>query len=91
MVSAQTTRLPRNLTFAHAAEKVGQGQSGHSRVPTDDREKFGAERLHPMLANWRCRPGAELQASGLPAVKQSFALNLEVGSIRTLVRVRSAA
>ena len=44
------------MTFAHAAEKVGQGQSGRSRVPTDDREKFGAERLHPMIANWRCRP-----------------------------------
>ena len=26
------------------------------RVPTDDRHKFGAERLHPATTNWCYRP-----------------------------------
>ena len=67
--SARTTGLPRNLTFAHAGEKVGQGQSGRSCVPTDDREKFGAERLHPMVANRRCRPSTGIRRCDLALPK----------------------
>jgi len=26
--------------------------------PTDDRDKFAAERLHPKVATWCCRPVA---------------------------------
>jgi hypothetical protein len=48
------------LTFARAAEKVGDGDSGRSRMPTDDRHKFGAERLHPTTTNWRYRPFSDL-------------------------------
>jgi len=44
------------LTFAQATEKVDDGDSGRSRVPTDYRDEFGSERLHPMVTNWRCRP-----------------------------------
>jgi hypothetical protein len=49
------------LTFAQDAEKVGDGDSGHSRVPADDHDKLGGERLHPMVTNWRCRPIAVRQ------------------------------
>jgi len=35
------------LTFAHAADKVGDDDSGRSHMPTDDSDQFGAERLHP--------------------------------------------
>ena len=49
--SQRTTGLPWNLTFAHAAEKVGDDNSGRSHMPTDDRDKFGAERLHPIVTN----------------------------------------
>jgi hypothetical protein len=42
------------LTFAQAAEKIGDGNSGRSAMPTDDRDNFGAERLHPTATNWRC-------------------------------------
>jgi hypothetical protein len=50
----------RNLTFARATEKVDDGDSGRSRVPTDYRDEFGSERLHPMVTNWRCRPTADV-------------------------------
>jgi hypothetical protein len=46
------------LTFAEAVEQIRVGDSGRSRVPTDDRDKFAAERLHPKVANSRIRPGA---------------------------------
>jgi len=39
------------VTFVHAADKVGDGDSGRSHMPTDDRDKFGAERLHPIATN----------------------------------------
>jgi len=32
------------LTFADTAKKLRDCDSGHSRMPTDDREKFGADR-----------------------------------------------
>jgi hypothetical protein len=43
------------LTFADAVEQITVGDS-RSRVPTDDRDRFAAERLHPKVANSRCRP-----------------------------------
>jgi hypothetical protein len=46
------------LDFAHATDYLGDGNSGRSRVPTDDRDDFAAERLHPRVTNWRCRPEA---------------------------------
>lgn len=64
----RTTGPPWNLTFAHAAEKASYGDSSHSRMPTDDRHTFGAERLHPTTMNWRCRP----KPAGGRSVKQSF-------------------
>jgi len=39
------------LTFAHAADKVGDDDSGRSHMPTDDSDQFGAERLHPIATN----------------------------------------
>jgi hypothetical protein len=44
------------LTFAEAGEQVRVGDSSRSRVPTDNRDELAAERLHPIVANWRCRP-----------------------------------
>jgi hypothetical protein len=38
------------LTFAHAAEKVGDSDSSHSQVASINREKIPAERLHPKTA-----------------------------------------
>ena len=62
------------------------GDSSHSRLATPGQHKAAAQRPHPKTSNWHCRPGAEFQASELPVLKQSFALNLKVGSVRTLVR-----
>jgi hypothetical protein len=39
------------LTFADAAEKVRDGDSGRSSMATEDRDDFGAERLHRMVTN----------------------------------------
>jgi len=44
------------LTFADAVEQIRVGDSSRSRVPTNDRDRFAAERLHPKVENWRCRP-----------------------------------
>jgi hypothetical protein len=44
------------LTFADAVEQITVGDSSRSRVPPDDRDRFAAERLHPKVANSRCRP-----------------------------------
>ena len=60
--SQRTTRLPWNLTFAHAAEIVGDGDTSRSRVLAGDRYKFGAERLHPIVTNWHCRPVADYRS-----------------------------
>jgi extradiol dioxygenase family protein len=62
------------LTFADAAEKVRVGESGHSMVPTEARDKISAERLHPKVANWRCRPIAELRKAQFNAAKRSFSM-----------------
>jgi hypothetical protein len=60
------------LTVAHGAEKVGDVNSGRSRRPIDDRDKFGAERLHPMVTNWRCRPLGDIECPGFVATKPSL-------------------
>ena len=70
--SERTTGPPWNLTFANAAAKVGDGDRGRSRAPTDDRDNFEAECLHPMVTNWRCRPQAELHAARFTAAKLPF-------------------
>jgi len=49
--SQRTTGLPWNLNFAHAVERVGDDDSACSHMPTDDHDKFVAERLHPMVTN----------------------------------------
>ena len=46
------------MTFAEAAEKVRNGDCGHSQVAITDLGKVPAERLHPKAADSRCRPGA---------------------------------
>lgn len=48
--SERTAGLPWNLTFADAAEKVRDGDSGRSRVAITDLGKVPAERLHPKAA-----------------------------------------
>ena len=43
----RTTGLLWNLTFAHAAENVSDGDSGRSLVANTDRDRIPAERQHP--------------------------------------------
>lgn len=40
----------------NSSSKSEFGDSGHSRVSTDDWDKIAAERLHPKVATWRSRP-----------------------------------
>jgi hypothetical protein len=54
--SQRTTGLPWNLTFADAAKKGGYCGIGRSRMPTDDRDNFGAERVDPMVTNQQTTP-----------------------------------
>lgn len=56
--SQRTTGLPWNLTFADATKNLSDCDSSRSRMPNDDRDNFGAERLHPMVTMQRCRPDA---------------------------------
>jgi hypothetical protein len=42
------------LTFAEAMMEAEVGDICGSHMPTDDRDKFAAELLHPKVANWRC-------------------------------------
>ena len=72
--SQRTTGLPWNLTFTDAAKKVSDCDSGRSRMPTDDRDNLGAERLHPMVTNQRCRPVGETRSSTLAVAKRSLIL-----------------
>jgi len=53
------TGLSSNLTFADAAQKVGDCESGHSQVAITDQGNSSAERLHPKAAHSHCRPHAE--------------------------------
>ena len=55
--SQRAAGLPWNLTFADAAEKVRNGDSGHSQVAITDLGMVPAERLHPTAAYSRGRPG----------------------------------
>ena len=71
--SERTTGPPWNLTFADAAAKVGDGDSGRSRAPTDDRDNFETECLHPMVTNWRYRPSVDIHRSELVDAKQPIA------------------
>jgi hypothetical protein len=50
------------LPFAEAMVEIGVDESGSSHIPTDDRKKFAAERRHPKVAKWRCRPTADRRA-----------------------------
>jgi len=49
------------LTVGQAIEQVRVGDSGRSRLPTDDRDQFAAEWLHPRFLNWPWRPSAVLR------------------------------
>jgi hypothetical protein len=53
------------LTFAEAVEQTSFGNSSRSRVPTDDREKFAGERLHPKTAYSRWRPEAAIRRQAI--------------------------
>jgi len=52
------------LTFARAAEKVSDLDSGLSWMASIDRDQIPAERLHPKAAYWRCRPVAAVRPDG---------------------------
>jgi hypothetical protein len=59
------------LTFADAAERVSDGESGHSQVAITDLGKVPAERPHPKAAYSSCRSplrtfGGQLAAFELP-------------------------
>jgi hypothetical protein len=43
-----------SLTFAEAAEQMKVGERGRSLEPTDNRDRFAAERLHTKGDNWCC-------------------------------------
>ena len=45
------TGVPWNLTFDHAAEKAGDGDSSRSRAATIVRKRIPAEPLHPKATN----------------------------------------
>jgi hypothetical protein len=60
------------LTFADAVKQAGVRDSGRSRAPSDDRDRFAAERLHPVVTNRRCRPISDTRLDELVASKLSF-------------------
>ena len=68
--SQRVTGLLWNLTFADAAEKVRDGESGHSQVAITDLGKAPAERLHPKAAYSRCRISAVSRKPGFEAGKR---------------------
>jgi hypothetical protein len=86
-----------NLTFAEAVEEIRVGDSSRSRVPTENCDEFAAERLHPIVANPRCRPSAALQRSALDDSSQRqepFARRCRAAVVRSKrlhVAVRSVA
>jgi len=41
------------VTFADAAGQMGVRDSGRSRSPLDDRDRFATERLNTKVTNWR--------------------------------------
>ena len=56
------------MTVADAAEKGGDGDSGHSQVAIIDLGMVPAERLHPKAAYSRCRPKRAGRTSPKPPV-----------------------
>jgi hypothetical protein len=60
------------LTFADAANKVGDTDNGRPRMPTGDRDNVWVERLHPMVTNQRYRPTAEVQVLQCDAGKPTL-------------------
>ena len=76
--SQRTTGLPWNLTFTDAAKKVSDCDSGRSRMPTDDRDNFRAERLHPTVTARRCQPEAAARRGSFAQPMPTIA-----GAVRT--------
>jgi hypothetical protein len=62
-------------SLAKQGLKAEPGDSGHSRVANADPEQFEGERLHLVVANWRCRPKPEVQIARFASAKQPLALN----------------
>lgn len=63
--SQRATGLPWNLTFADAAEQVGDSESGHSQVAIIDLGKVPTARRHPKAAYSRCRPFSDARIADL--------------------------
>jgi len=76
------------LTFADAAEKGGNGDSGHSQVAIIDLGMVLAERLHPKAAYSRCRPiPAHRRAPMLPDDRPGcFTFRIREAAVRDLRR-----
>ena len=87
--SRRATGLPRNMTFAHAAEKVNGSDRSRSRVASFERKRTSAERLHPYAEYSRCRPTAELQVARFDATELPF--NREKQAFVSKVRCTRAA
>jgi hypothetical protein len=49
------------------------GDSSRSQVATADRDRIAGERLHPKVANWRCRPISAIRRLRLLARQPPFA------------------
>ena len=60
-------------SFAKRRLKVKPGDSGHSLVANADPDKFEGERLHLVVANWRCRPTAASGPLKMLAAKPTLA------------------
>jgi hypothetical protein len=69
--SQRATGVPWNLTFADAAEKVTDGESGHPQVAITDLAMAPAERLQPKGAYSRCRPISAGRLFEMAATKPS--------------------
>ena len=52
------------MTFANAAERVRDGESGHSQVAITDLGNVPAERLHLNAVYSRCRPKRDVGDRG---------------------------
>ena len=61
------------MTFADAAEKVRDGESGHLQVAITDLCNVPAERLHPKAAYSRCRPIGDIRCCEPVAPKRPVA------------------
>ena len=52
---------PWNLTFDDIVEETEFSDSRRAPVAIDDRGELTCERLHPRIANWNCRPEADIE------------------------------